>query len=386
VEIHKIVVAISVSVGLALCAPTAALAQAGDADKQGTSTVILNFKSENVSSQEVMDTFYRSLADEVNQSEDMHVVEGGDVTIQEMIVTAGCQEPNAECLAGLAEYVDGDRMIFGSIKRSGNAYLFTFRMFDFVEQRFVRSVSEQTVEGDEATVQKAIPGIVQGFMHGNVGSLKVSVPGATGDVRVFFDGDKMGLAPTTLENLPLGQHAVTVKTDAGTERTKLVILRKDEQQTVEFNLGSENIATDSGTGGPGGDTPILGYSAAGIGVAGLTVGIIGHVQNSQAVKASNELSCNGGESVCNPPGDEQRSPDELGQLARERDQRVTTTAVVSTVGYSVGALGLGAGTFLLYRHFSGASGGEANQKQAEVESVRLQPTGHGLELGLSLRF
>lgn len=386
-KIQKLVVAISVALGLALCGTTAAVAQeGGGAEKQGTSTVILKFKSRKVS-QDVMDTFYRTLAEEVNKSDEMHTVEGGDVTIEEMIVTAGCQEPTEKCLSGLKDFVDGDRMIFGSIKRSGEAYLFTFRMFDFVEERFVRSVSEQTVEGDEATVKKAIPGIVQGFMHGDVGILKVSASGASGDVRVFFDGEKMGLVPTTLENLPLGQHAVTVKTKDGTEKTKLVLLRKDEQQTVEFDIGPKEVATGSDTGGGGGrGAPILGYSAAGVGVAGLTVGIIGHVQNSQAVQASNELSCNGGDSICNPPGDEERSAEELGQLAEERDKRVTNTAIVSTVGYSVGVLGLGAGSYLLYRHYSGGSGGSSGTQKAEVESVRIQPTQTGLELGVSLSF
>jgi len=370
-----------------LFAVTPATAQdSGAGDSGGVGTVILNFEKRKVSG-DVMETFYESLESTVDASDEMKTVPGGEVTIQEMIVTAGCQEPNAECLSGLGDYVEGQRMIFGSIKRSGEAYLFTFRMFDFAEKKFVRRATEQTVEGDPATVKEAIPGVVEGFIHGDVGTVRVSARGVDGEAKVYFDGERVGTAPTRLEDMPLGQHAITVETASGAEKTKLVILRKDGEASVAFDFVEGVPVGARGTDTGSGSSPVLGYTAAGVGIAGLVVGIVGQIENADAVDESEALRCNGGDTICNPPGAQQRTAGELAALAEDRDSRVTNTAVISTVGYSVGLIGLGTGGYLLYRHFSGSSnGGESTSKAASVDSVQLRPGPDGVQMGVSLSF
>ena len=353
--------------------------EGGEQANKGTSTVILKFETMNVS-QGLMDDFYVSLNEQLNAQEEMHVVSGGEVTIEELILTVGCDKPDPSCLSGLSDFVDAERMVFGSVQRSEDVYLFSVKMFDFAEERFVRKVEEQTLQGDEAAVKAAIPSIVEGFLHGDVGTLKVSAKGA-GEGRVFFDGQKMGLAPTTLENLPLGQHAVTIKTADGEEKTEFVVLRKGETAEVAFDFGGGSTGPVA-SGSAGEKPPIAGFAAAGAGLVGVAVGIVGQAQNSKYSKQADNLLCGSGDAtICSPPG-ESLSPDEMGARAAEVDQKLSSSATMSVVGYSAGAVGLGVGGYLLFRHY--ASNPEGKQPAAEV--IRVSPKKGGVQVGVSLDF
>lgn len=350
--------------------------EAGEKAKKGTSTVILKFETMNVP-QNMMDSFYVDLNEEVNQHSDMHVVSGGEVTIKELVLTVGCDQSDPECLAGLSEYVDAERMVFGSVKRSDDVYLFSVKLFDFAEERFVRQVSEQTVEGDEATVKEAIPAVVENFLYGDVGKLEVDVNGGR-DARVYFDGRKMGPAPTTLENLPLGQHAVTVKTPDGVEKTKFVMLRKGRTSKLNFDIGKG--VKPPPTGGSSDGPPILGYTIGGVGLAGIAVGIIGSVNYTSAKQTASDIKC--GDSICDPPG-KSLSPSQRAKLASETDKKVKSSAIMSIIGYSVGGVGLGVGGYFLYRHFATSPEGPGARA---ARAIRVTPRRGGLQLGVSIDF
>lgn len=344
--------------------------------RSGTSTVILQFDEMNVS-QGVMETFYRTLNEEINRQDEMHVVEGGEVTIEELIVTVGCDEPNPECLTGVQEYVEADRIVFGSIQRSGDAYLFSIKLFDFAEERFLREVPEQSVEGDESTVEEAIPAIVESLIYGDTGTLRITQKGVEDDsARIFVDGKKMGVAPAQLENLPLGQHAVTVRTEDDREKTKLIVLRHDRNQEVEFNFGAGRAGVDSASG-----SPALAYTVTGVGVAGLVVGIVGHAQNAKFSEREQDLLCSGGGAVCGDGGD----PGEVGQRAADTARKVENTALLSTVGYSVGLVGLGVGGYMLFQHYSQSPESPETQRSA-ANNFRIRPSTRGVSVEWSVDF
>lgn len=359
--------------------------------KSGTSTVVLQFKTREVSD-EVMDVFYSAVNDGINNFEGTHVVSGGEVTIDELIVTVGCDSPDPDCLAGLNQYVDANRMVFGSVQRSDDVYLFSLKMFDFAEERFVTQVEETTVEGDVSTVKEAIPAVVDRFLYGDIGTAKVDVQGADG-ANVLFDGQKMGPAPTTLENLPLGQHAVTVETESE-EETKMVLLERGEEVEVQFDFGeaepaataegpTEGETTTSG-GGEKSGSPVLGFAVTGAGVAAAIVGVVGQVQASSASSELQGIVCGSGEGRYLCPDESYDDAAALTDRVDRLDSQVRTGNALMVAGYSVGVAAMGVGSFLLINHY--ASGAEREPAGSTAKRLRIQPRRGGLELGISLDF
>lgn len=383
-KFHRTFVFLLVSlITVALAGPV--LAQDGG-EKQGTSTVILQFEKMDVP-QEVMDAFYLSLNEQINQQSTMHVVQGGEVTIEELVLTVGCDSQDPSCLASLSDFVDAERMVFGSIQRSEDIYLFSLKMFDFAEQRVVNKISEQTVEGDVGTVKNVIPAIIENFLHGDVGRVEVKVDGGS-EPRVYFDGEKMGPAPTILKNLPLGQHVVSVKTSDGEEKKRTVVLRKDQPSRVAFSFGKDPMAGQGGNkgGNQGGDTRaggpsiVPGLAVTGVGVAGVVFGLVSNLQvNKLNQEAENALSQS-------DAGETYVRGGELSSSEGNPDEHVSMTksaGVRAAIGYSVGAVGLGVGGYLLFRALSSNPEGPAAQT---AKSLRVAPNKNGVNVGFSVDF
>ncbi|MFB6263706.1 MAG: hypothetical protein ABEL76_08805 [Bradymonadaceae bacterium] len=373
----------ALSVALLGLSPTAA-AQ----NKKGTATAVLKFDTMNVSN-EVKNRFYSVLKKQVEAHEEMHAIPEKQPSIDKILLAVGCNEPNAECLSGLRSYVSGDRIVFGSIKRSKDVYLFSLKMFDFAESRFIRKTSEQTVEGDAKTVKNAIPAVIEGFLHGDVGKLKVAVEGGQ-QPRIFFDGQKMGPAPTTLENLPLGQHAVTVRTADGQEKQKMVLLRKGEPTELSFDFGGAKAkaggaaggGSTAGSGSAPGSAFVPGLAVAGTGLAGIIVGAVGQSMRSTQKARANELLGEGG--YVKSEGDVKK--------AKDAQSKYKTGTALTVIGYSVGAAGLAAGGYLIYK---GLTASPEQQKTAsrndderppKLRGVRIAPARDGVSVGFSLGF
>lgn len=364
--------------GLVVFGSTTAVAQNGSGDdgEKGTPTVILKFETMQVS-QKIMDAFYLSLNEKINEHSDMRVVPGGEVTIEELSVTVGCNQLNPECLSGLSEYVDAQRMVFGSVERSDDVYLFTIKLFDFAEERFVRQLAERTVEGEPSVVKRAIPAVVESFLYGDVGTLEVAVSNAKAP-RVYFDGEKMGPAPTTLQNRPLGQHAVTVKTADGKERTKFVMLRKDEPSTVDFKFEGGGALAG---GGGGGGLPVAAISSLGIGLVGMTVGTVGGVRWLK-FKSDLEPYQGCGDALCVPSD---QTAEETSAAFRETQTKYKQSALLANIGWGLGAVGVGVGSYLLVRKYVGGGSGTESEPTA-LETVRVQPRRGGVSVGFSTSF
>jgi hypothetical protein len=367
--------------GIALFSASPTWAQ----DKQGAGTVIMKFEKLEAD-QKVMDTFYRTLNDQINQSDEMHIVSGGEATIEDMLLMtgAGCKTPKPQCLKPLASYVSGQRIVFGSIQRTENIYLFSMKMFDFVEERIVREVQQQTVEGDVETVEQAIPGIVEGFLYGDVGTVGIEVAGAD-DTTVKFDGQTMGPAPTTLKNMPLGQHAVTVETGDGKKQTKMVILRRGEPADLTFDFRPEGAETPKEGDQPpepaprAGISPVPGFISAGVGLVGVGVGLFSHFRLGKLDQEASQATCTldgGSTAVCQSGRLSQGSPS-------AQQKAMNSSATMRIIGLSVGGVGIAAGSYLLFRAYS--NNPESGAKQA-LDGVSITPRRKGVSVGWSTQF
>jgi hypothetical protein len=354
------------------------------AAQEGASVVILKFEQMDASA-EIVRVLEASLAERIESHDDMYVKKGGEVTIGDLALTAGCDVSSIDCMKSLRDFVDADRVVFGSVQQSDNVYLFSMKMFDFAEGRYVAEMTDQTVEGDVSKVKKVIPALVDNFIYGDVGELVVEVTGADSP-DLIFDGEKVGLAPTRLENLPLGEHVVTVKTAEGQEDTRTVVLRADEPVTVSFVFETETpVTTPDPKTDKSGDGPsaVPGWVSIGVGVAGLAVGGFG---SFQVVQLENEFDDKVSPQI-DPSTEAVRADADPASVEADADdiaQRAKTAEMMQWIGYGVGAVGLGVGTFFLIR---AAGGGESNPSaQANRVEFGVAPTRGGLAASLQLRF
>lgn len=350
---------------------------AQDGKPGGESVVVLEFETFNAE-QEVMDHFYKTLHDSIESHPEMQVKAGGDVSINDLILTLGCESATAECLKGLSEFVEGDRIVFGSVQHSENVYLLTLKMFDFSEGNFIREVTDETIEGDAAQIKQGIGAVVEGFLYGDVGTLEVNVTGHQAPPEVFFDGEKLGRAPLTIEGLPLGEHVVTLRTAQGTKKSKKVMLHRGSTSRLQFNLEGVDEAANEEPVAIQSEYVMPGWIAASAGVAGLAVGIIGTTQVNEYDTEASGLVC--GDALC-PAASTERA----NKLQDDMDSAYT----MSIVGYSVAAVGLSVGSYFLYQAYAGGSAETASSDaapEATEVSFGVGPTRDGFGASFELDF
>ncbi|MFW5967487.1 MAG: PEGA domain-containing protein [Persicimonas sp.] len=365
------------AIGIAVALTCFALPVFGQEDKDEQADIaILEFETFNVSD-EVVEEFYGSLEDGVNEHEEMNVTASREANVNDLVLTLGCEDVNAECLSGLDEYVEGDGILFGSIEQSEGVYMVSMQLFEFEEGEFTREIDEETVEAEEGQAADKLEVLIEGFLYGNVGSLEVTVEGAD-DATVSFDGEELGKAPLSAKKLPLGDHVVTLTTDDGREETREVTLRRGSTAEVDFELEQEVEQPAGDEPVASGKSPAPGWITSGAGAAGLVLGILSgnRAQRHNAEAAS--MIC--GDALC---------ADASANEAREAQSDMNSAHTMSVVGYSAAAVGLAAGGYLLYDAYtSGDNAEKAGASAGSAPPVRLGvgPTADGASMGISIEF
>lgn len=364
------------------------------AQDEGASVVILKFDLLDVP-ESTTNAFYNALEAAINGAPEMNVKAGGEVGMQDLLLTVGCEEPTPDCLTGLRDFVDADRIVYGTIQRSEDVTLFTVRMFDFAEGRFVRETADQTVQGTEENVQEAIPAVVEAFVYGDTGVLTVDVSGAD-NAEIFFDGEKVGVAPMTLENLPLGQHAVSVKTRDGDEQTEKVLLRNAQPSSIAFDFEGGSVGGDGPIADSAGPSSVPGWIAVTVGAVGAGVGVYGLLEES-SVESDLDARCGAGNefgNVCSGSDAALASDAEAAEIQSLIDQG-GTARTLQLAGFSVAAVGFVVGGYLLYSAYSAdpveesdANAGVDADDEPTVENVQFgfAPGPDGFSVGVGFDF
>ncbi len=171
-----------------------------------------------------------------------------------------------------------------------------------------------------------------------------------------------------------GEHTVTVSGEGFQTSTQQVVLADGGQETVTLTLvpdqaaaapvaeplpygappaGSQpDLAADSASD----ESPTLAYVSFGVGGAGLILGtVFGLAATSK--KSDVEAQCEG--SRC-PPS------------AQDDIDSMNASATISTIGFAVGIVGAGVGTYLLLSHGAADDSGPA-PSSATAGSVRIKP-------------
>lgn len=352
--------------------------QAFAQDKTGASVVVLKFNTTGVN-QELTDLFFLELHEQIRAHQGMHIAGSGEVTIQDLMLMAGCSDPTVDCLKGLSDFVEGDRVVFGSISKTDETYNFNVSMFDFVQGRYLHELKDFTLTGDNRDVQTKLPAVAEALIYGNVGILDVSVKGS-GAARIFVNNVDKGRTPLSLSELPLGEVTVTAWGDDESEHTETVILRRDQPAEVVFSIDAPTVVAS----GSSSSTPYLvsGIALASIGVAGLVTAAIGHMELEQLNNQASAMLATGP-----PTAIHANQSDKAKTLQSDMD----TAQTMRVVGISAGAVGIVAGTVLLVKAFT--SGGSddvappvAKASSSSVNNWRVAPSTSGIGFSLGANF
>lgn len=353
-----------------------ALAQGTAGDEKQADVVVLKFMTYDADDA-VMDYFYRTLTEAINAHPEMRVVSSNDVSVNEMVLVLGCEAASAECLAQLRDFVEGDRIAFGAVQQSGGIYLISLSLFDFASGQFIRQIEDATVQGGPEEIKSGIGGIIDSFLYGNIGKLEVAANGAPGAVA-FLGDQELGATPLELENLPLGEHVVTVQAPDGRTQSQTIRLHPHKVARVQLNFAAED-ASVAARGPANRAYTVPGWSAVGLGTAGLIAGVVGTINLSNHNAEAEEMLCQG--ALCT-----HHSASRAHRLQNSMD----TAYTMSIVGYSVAAVGLAAGSYLLYQGYVGAREAPTASPAATHDSTAISfdfaPRPGGASVGFSLGF
>ncbi len=172
-------------------------------------------------------------------------------------------------------------------------------------------------------------------------------PGAPSGTVVRLGSVELADATLGVE-MPLdpGEHDVVVSAPGFAQKRITLDLAEGERRTVEVAPGPKEADAASlggGTADAGGEQPssnrTLAYVLGGVGIAGVVVGGVAGVMTLQKKSTADE-ECDDQLKICS-------------QAGKDANDAGRTFGTVSTIGFVVGAIGLGAGAYFLLSDSSG---------------------------------
>lgn len=329
--------------------------------------VLVDFELEDVDDQ-IANEFYGNLRNILADEESFNLAAGGDVSMGDLWLMAGCNSTDADCLSLTQDFVDGDHLLYGSIEYSDGAYSISISLFDFEAQEDAREITAQTVTDDPQWLDEGIPAVIEHFVYGETGAITVQATGAP-EAEIAVDGDVIGTGESvTSDQIAPGEALVTATgPDATTKEQRVVVRHEDEAEvTFEFDPVVDDDIDDLET-----PSPLPGVAATSFGIVGVAVGMVAQTQLSST---RDQVDAQVDDGVFQG----QRS--EIDDLQSDMDWANT----LRFVGFAGGAVGLAAGGFLLYRSLSA----DVPAQSATARSVDLDvgASSDGVNAGFRLRF
>jgi hypothetical protein len=338
----------------------------------GEELQVLILKFENFKTPDsVMAILYQSLEEGIKNASGLSTTKPGTIVLNDLVITLGCKSANKECLQGLQEYIEADRIIFGSVQTEGDIYMFNIKVFDFAQGDFIARIEDQTVEGDEKKLREVIPALVEAVLYGNVGKISVTSTGVESP-EVFVDGKKVGRSPLDLDGLALGEHNIVVKDERGEERSQVVTLRKDVPAMLNFEF-SGAVATLPEESGTSSALLIPGWIAVGVGVAGTAFGVYNQLELSSQEDAASSFKGRTSATQAEASG------------VRDRYDKMQSLNNQRVIGYTIGGIGLVTGITMLVLAYTGDDDNEASNTALKLP-LQITPTAQGVHVGFDWSF
>ncbi len=345
------------------------LVSAGEAP-EADEVIVVDFSTHDVD-EELLEAFYGHLESIIASEDVMSIGETGDVTMDELLLMAGCGSTSPECLSMLGDFVDGDHLLFGSIERSDDVHMFTMTLFDFESGEFVRELTDKTLRGDQAWLDEGMPAVIEHLLYGETATVEVEVAGYDA-ADVQLNGEAVGTGTLTVDDVAPGEIVAVVTGPDGQEQQERFIVRHDDVHTVEFDFAPAIAEIDD----PG-DAPSIvpGLAVGGVGVAGLIVGVVGQTQLSSAEAEANTLVGDNSDAI---------QEDQLAR-AQQLDSDMTRGNTMRWLGFGTGVAGLAGGGFLLFQALTSDSpaGGEVADSGPSFE---LDVSDEGFSAGFRLQY
>jgi len=179
-----------------------------------------------------------------------------EVTLSQMALVHGCDDPNPTCLHEIADSLSVQRLIYGDVARtsSGDDFQFSVNLHHFdnetgqIEHSIADTISSirQDIDDLRDPSRRWMAGL-SGVPRAGTLVVRVNVPGA----EVVVDGDPVGVVDAngvlTVENVEAGSRQVRVTAAEHTAFTSSVSVEPYAEATLEGEL---QMATTGGGGFP----------------------------------------------------------------------------------------------------------------------------------------
>lgn len=280
-------------------------------------------------------------------------VSDAEVSLAQMALAHGCEDPDARCLADIAGTLSVDRVIYGSVRRTALTEEYDFRVtlyvFNRESGRIEGSVTDTVPRGEDEFSVRARRYVEQLAGVRSVGVLRVRA-NAMG-AEVFGNGELLGITGDdgVLEaEVSSGDIALEIRAE-GREPFRMDA-RAVLNETVEIDVDLNEVTVSTTPGpvnddGPGLSTmKILGWTGVGSGAVllGLTAYSWVHINslNNDAAIQERRADFTADQNIC----DEDRS-----KLVQDWCSESSTYETLQWVFLGAGVLTAGVGIFLLSR-------------------------------------
>jgi hypothetical protein len=241
-----------------LAAGLAALAAPGTAQAQNTVIVL------GIQSMEGDDEFAHNLTgalrNAASQVEGWNVSDR-EVTLSQMALAHGCDEPDPSCLAQMADSLEAGRLIYGNVRRTseGSTYDFEVRLhlFNNATDRIEHEVTDRipSVRSDIDDLRGSVRRYVAALSGApRVGTLRLSV--GVPNAEVFVDDTSRGTSNAdgvlVVDDLEEGQRSVRIVAPGHQDFTSTVSI----EAYGEAELEAELTPGSGSSGGGGGGAPV----------------------------------------------------------------------------------------------------------------------------------
>ncbi len=313
-------------------------------------------------------------------------VSEAQISLSQMSLAHGCDEPDAACMAEIAGDLEAQRVIYGTVRRTsvGDQYNFalTLYLFDADAGQIARSVTDnishlhQDIDDLRDNARRYVARLAGLAMHG---SLRVDVEPE--DAMVRIDGEDAGQADGgvfTATELTEGRHSIEITADGHQSFRASVTVVADQEAAVEAHL------EEVGGGGPALPWPAIGtLSGAGL-FAILTIWSMAKISSLGNDSRYNDFRDNVPMSLnaCTEARNGNAYGDDL-NLARAASvcNQADTLEILQYVFLGLTVASAGVGTWLLLRDSGAESDSEGMALRFDSSFSR-----HGGNFSATLRF
>lgn len=309
-----------------------------------------------------------------------------EVTLAQMALAHGCDDPNPSCMAEIADSLSAERVIYGDVRRTSAEAQFDFsvslHLFNAESDQVERSVADTipSIRTDIDDLREPVRRYVAELAGApRTGTLRVvALPGA----EIFVDGEAVGVADAegqlVVEDLEPGTRNVRIAAEGHDAYTSQVALEPYEEASLEADLQ----AIGGGGGGGGGEFPtgiVVGAGLLAISV-GLAAGwiwswnrVTNEIQNDPAFVSARAAQPETVDNICATiaPGD--AGYNTVTGLCNEADTLEPLQFVFAVSAAAVAGVGL---YFLL----DGVMGADGDGEHAFLLVPTASPDGGGLSV------